>query len=45
MNCILNEDDDCEYEDIGCADDFQDIKYMEDLFLDALLNIYMYYRE
>lgn len=37
--------DDCEYKDIGCVEDFRGTKYMEDLFLDALLNIYAYYDE
>lgn len=31
------------FENIGYSDDFQGTKYMEDLFLDALLNIYIYY--
>lgn len=34
--------DDCKYENVGCTKDFQGIKYIEDLFLDALLNIYIY---
>lgn len=34
--------DDSKYENIGGIEDFQGTKYMEDLFLDALLNIYKY---
>lgn len=33
----------CKFENVGYSDDFQGTKYMEDLFLDALLNIYIYY--
>lgn len=31
----------CKFENIGYSDDFQGTKYMEDLFLDALFNIYI----
>ena len=39
--CYSNSCGDCKYEHIGCTDGFQGTKYMEDLFLDALLNIYV----
>lgn len=41
-SCYSHSYDDCRYENVGCTEDFQGTKYMEDLFLDALLNIYMY---
>lgn len=42
VSCYSHSYDDCKYENVGCTEDFQGTKYMEDLFLDALLNIYMY---
>ena len=41
-SCYSHSYDDCKYENVGGIDDFQGTKYMEDLFLDALLNIYKY---
>ena len=37
-----NSNDNCIYKNVGYVEDFHGIKYMEDLFLDALLNIYIY---
>lgn len=42
VSCYSHSYDDCKYENIGCVEDYEGKKYMEDLFLDALLNIYMY---
>lgn len=42
VSCYSHSYDDCKYENVGGIDDFQGTKYMEDLFLDALLNIYKY---
>lgn len=40
-SCYSHSCDYCKYEHIGCTEDFQGTKYMGDLFLDALLNIYV----
>lgn len=42
VSCYSHSYNDCKYENVRYTEDFQGTKYMEDLFLDTLLNIYMY---
>ena len=49
LECIVAEyvshytHENCKYENVGSVVDFQGTKYMEDLFLNALLNVYIYH--